>query len=158
MTSSTLRAALDEGMAAFARTESSHQEIREVFISLDDTIKTATAGKVSLVVHEAQESTRPLTAGGLLGTLEYFDRALRGANELALWKVWMLQATATDGQTKHEELFRAQISQHGYPVALKFLDERVVCHDRESLESTLADLLRRPEVGGKVRQLRDAAA
>lgn len=155
MTSSKLKAALDEGMAAFARTESSKTEIQEVFIALDDTLKAATGGAISLVVQEAQELTRPLAAGGFLGALEYFSRSLRGETDFAVWKVWMLQAKASDGQATLEELFRALISEHGYPVALKFLDERVVCHDRESLESTLEDLLRRPEVGRKVRHLKE---
>jgi len=157
MTNTNLKEALAAGLAAFERTESSQQEVRDVFVSLDDTIKEVTGGKVSLVVQRVPELARPLTSGGLAGTLEYFSRALRGENELAIWNVWMLQADGTDGQVRSEELFRAQISQHGYPVSLKFLDERFVCHDRESLESTLKDLLQRPEVGGKVRRLTDAA-
>ena len=156
MTNTKLKEALAAGLAAFERTESSHQEVRDVFVSLDDTIKDATGGKVSLAVQQAQELARPLKSGGLAGTLEYFSRALRGDNQLAVWNVWMLHTGGTDEQARSEELFRAQISQHGYPVSLKFLDERFVCHDRESLETTLKELLQRPEVGGKVRRLTDA--
>lgn len=149
----SLKDALDQGLEAFERAESSRQEIRDLFESLDETIKAATAGKVLLGVQEIHELARPLETGGLAGTLEYFGRALRGENDLAVWNRWMLRTVGADGQTKAEELFRAQISRHGYPVSLKFFDERYICHDRESLESTLQDLLRRPDVGGKLRKL-----
>ena len=158
MTNTSLKEALAAGLAAFERTESSQQEVRDVFVSLDDTIKEATSGKVSLAIQQAQELARPPTSGGLAGTVEYFSRPSRGESESAIWNVWMLQACGANGQVRFEELFRAQISQHGYPVSLKFLDERFVCHDRESLESTLKELLQRPEIGGKVRRLTDVVA
>lgn len=158
MKNTSLKAALEQGLEAFERAESSHREIRELFESLDETIQGATGGKVSLVVQEAAELTRPLETGGLVGTLEYFGRGLRGENNLTVWKAWMLRAAGADGQPRLEELFRAQISQHGYPVLLKFFDERHVCHDSEGLEDSLEELLRRPEVGGKVRKLTEATA
>jgi len=144
MTSTNLKEALDVGVAAFERAGVSHQEIRDVFMSLDETIKEATADRVSLVV---------AIDGLVQNTSDYFIGALRGGEGLSVWKSWLLQAHSSYNQT--EELFQARVSPHGYPVMLKFLDERTVCHDREALESTLGDLLRRPEVGGKVRNLRD---
>jgi hypothetical protein len=144
MTSTNLKEALDAGVAAFERTEISRQEVREVFLSLEESIRDATSGKVTLVVD----------ADGLVQSpSEYFGRALTGGDGLSVLKSWMLQAYSSDD--RREELFQARISHHGYPVMLKFLDERTVCHDREALESTLSEMLRRPEVGGKVRGLRD---
>lgn len=152
-----LKAALDEGIAAFERAESSREEIRQLFESLDETIKAATSAKVSLVVQRVQDLDRPVATAGLQGVLEYFRRSLAGDTALATWHVWSLRTDAPDGKPRLEKLFRAQIAQHGYPVRLEFLGEHNICHDRESLEETLRELLKRPEVGGMIHKLRDAA-
>lgn len=151
-----LKAALDEGIAAFERAESSREQIRQLFESLDETIRTATNSRVSLVVQQVQELARPVSTAGLQGVIEYFKRSLAGDTAMATWHVWSLRTDAPDGTPRVEELFRALIAQHGYPVRLDFLGERAICHDRESLEETLGELLKRPEVGGLIRKLRDA--
>lgn len=154
MKSTNLREALDAGLAAFERGEASRREILAVFSALVETIQEATANRVSLAVQDVQDLARPVDVGGLVGAAEYLRRALRGENQLVTWKVWLLRAQEGGEQVRSEELFRAQIAQYGYPVSLKFLDERVVCYDRESLEGALDDLLRRPEIGEKVAKLK----
>ena len=136
-----------EGLNAYHDTVRAKAEIERVIREFSDQLKAASEGAI-LEVRVAVHEDVVREEGSWLGV------GLRVKYESL---VAFAKATADDPEPSRS-LCKFRMSAHGYPVGLVYADIDVQCHDRTSLEQSLADLLKHPDTGAKLAQLMSTAS
>lgn len=141
------KSALQEGLAAFDRSEADKREIAKVIRDFSSQTAEFTDNTIKVDLRRFRISSTMAEAVGLtLGS------ALLTRNRIALCFV---------SQTKDEdyqELADWSTTDGGYPLTLKFDDLNITCHDKESLEQTLIRLVATPSAGKALASLKKQIA
>jgi hypothetical protein len=130
--------ALEEGISAAQKADFERKQIEEVLEELDRQIAQATGDKVRIQRMEIPPSL-----------VDFFRPEAR--RESSYWAIAAYSTKVPDKSEK--ELAKWSVAPSGYPCKVAWGNTIRYCEDRESLELTLADLLRDPEVGQKIHSL-----
>lgn len=123
-------ASIEKGLDAAQNARRLKAEIDSVFDTLNGELSELTSGKVGLrreAFHEAPEFG--------LGVLGFINR-----------EKYIGIAIVSD-KMPSTEIARWAQDPGGYPCKITLPDEQFYCEDKDALESVLAELLQRPEVG-----------
>lgn len=136
------REAYETGLSAYDASAQAQREIADLLEELGSQIADASDGTISVKLESGRDVIQAVAslAAGLLSA----SSVNLPVNETRLIAV---------SESGTETLCQFEIAQHGYPVRLRYGKERVSCHDRESLEVGLQELLKQPATGGKLRKL-----
>jgi hypothetical protein len=136
------------GLDAYNDAERARQEVSEVFEEFARDVRDGSGGHIGIQRGRARLVLgRHVLITPMVAMQRGFDPSARQDEESLV-----LAATGHNGQDV-EILCEYSLGERGYPVKLIYGRRNVTCHDRESLEKGLQDLLEHPETGGKLRRL-----
>lgn len=126
------------GLQAAQDAERRREEIKQVIADLDEQVKEATSGLISIAV----EPWDPTGLNALMKAIEP-KKYLPGSSIVAT----AVKKKAKEGLAKWEQ------SKNGYPCQISFGTEVFSCEDRGGLENCIGLLLTDPIVGEKIHKL-----
>lgn len=136
------RSAIQAGLDAYNDAERARREITEVFEEFAKGVQDASKGHIG--IQRSKRTTPFATAQAIKRTF--------GPSVSLVEEPLVLVAAGRDKQDS-EILCEYSLGERGYPVKLIYGRRNVSCHDRESLEQELQELLAHPETGGKLGRL-----
>nr|WP_279158761.1 hypothetical protein [Pseudomonas corrugata] len=131
------KAALSVGMAAHDQAEADRKEILSVVADLGAQAKELTGGKATIVVatiKREKSMAEVLSDGG----------SIFGRNSV---EYDALVVESTSDADDFSELCTWSSNDGGYPVTIRFNDNKWGCHDRASLEEALQSVVSTPAAG-----------
>lgn len=133
--------AFKEGLTAAKDADIARREINEVFKELDQQIRKGSDGKIAVDrrQYEVRES----------GWQSMFT--IQPKVKETYWAITAHNPSFPDSPVK--QLARWTPGRAGYPCKIVWGDTEMSCYDRQSLESSLAEVLRDPLVGEKIYEL-----
>lgn len=142
--------AFRQGLDAAEAAEIAKLEIDSVFDEIDKQLREASNGKIGIDRKEfyVKEESIPPFAAAFIATIPY---ALTGKKRDTYWAIVAYNPSIPNSPVK--ELATWSLDRAGYPCKLTFEGINRSCSDRESLENSLAELLRDPNVGEKLSNL-----
>ncbi|WP_122587164.1 hypothetical protein [Pseudomonas viridiflava] len=141
------KASLAQGLEAAAKAEASRSEIKAVFETLNLQLAEATGGKLFVERSEEIQMPNPLS-GGIFGGL---SQALGNTRTVPI-----IRCINPLVKGKAEKLCEYSMGRAGYPFEIKIDRQELVCHDRDSLEMALAEMLSDPVIGEKIMRVMNA--
>lgn len=128
----------NEGLSAYRNVKRAKTEIEQVVGEFSNQIKGASEGAILEV--RIRQADRPAVDDTGEETFLYYPALVAFGRR-------------AKGRNPQQSLCEFRTSCHGYPVALRYADVDVRCHDRTSLERALIELLKHPDTGAKLAQL-----
>ncbi|HEX8434503.1 hypothetical protein [Archangium sp.] len=139
--------AFHKGLEAYDSADRARKEIAAVF---DDCAKQVSAASGGAIVLSRESTSRVREEAAHAVVLGGF--AVRESYQALMARL------VSEPNSSGEELCEYKLAYHGYPVAIVYADVDEYCHDKQSLERALVELLGHPTTGGKLRRLMDLHA
>ena len=139
--------AFEEGIEASRRAEAARTEIEQIIDSLSRQLNEATSGRLKIDVIESQD---------ILASFAKWNSVFAGhglQNSKPQKSEWIGAKNLQAENDSYVKLAKWDRPHAGYPCTLTFNGRDLRCHDRDSLEESLAELLRDSLVGEALRQL-----
>ena len=131
--------AFKHGLGAAEAADRARNEIRAVFVELDEQLKKETGNKISI---DRKEFNMPQTLPEALTLVGL------GKKRETYWAIIALNPSFAESPAKI--LATWSMDRAGYPCKIVWGGEDHTCEDKEALENSLAELLQDPLVGEKL--------
>ncbi|MGF6518638.1 hypothetical protein ABH912_006104 [Pseudomonas sp. BT76 TE3572] len=130
-----------KGLEAAEAATKVNMEIDLIFKDLDDQIKSASDGKISIVFKRKRDSL-----GALAGFIS------NSFQEPMKFKTYIVAVNEAAGG-KEEDLAVFERASHGYPCHLSYGDQAIYCNDKAALEKQLSTMLANVNIGKQLTRL-----
>lgn len=136
------RSAFHAGLEAYSDVERARREIDEVFQELARGVQDVSDGHVA--IHRREKNS-------VIGVMRALQKTI--APWITQFEESLVLVATGRNEQDFEVLCAYWLGERGYPVNIIYGRRNVACHDRESLEKGLQDLLEHPDTGGKLGRL-----
>jgi hypothetical protein len=132
-----------KGLEAAEAATKVNQEIDSIFKDLDSQIRSASGGKVSIILKRRRDS---------MSSLASFISSATTPLEPIKYKTYIVAVNEAAGG-KEEDLATIERASSGYPCHLSYEDQAVYCSDKTALEKQLSFMLSNVNIGKQLTRL-----